>query len=237
MRHDRPLVQIARSLCVAVVLTSLSYLVGFAMGWITELNGLEVFAVFTSYSCTYLCVVQSRWNYPMGLVTTVAYSVLFWQQGLLASAALNVYLPFALLYGWFRWGPDGRPLPVRHLDVNWWLLGYVGFTAGTYLILLLILRYFGTTLPAADTAILIGSIVAQFLLDNKRIETWAVWAVVNVLAIVTYWQAGLPLVALQYVFFLGNTVYGYACWWESMKIAQPKRGGRSVPHEFFDSRR
>ena len=63
-----------------------------------------------------------------------------------------------------------------------------------------------------DAMILAGTILAQFLLDNKKLENWAVWAVVNVFAIYTYATAGLALAAFQYVFFLANTVYGYIIW-------------------------
>ena len=68
----------------------------------------------------------------------------------------------------------------------------------------------------ADSTILAGTILAQFLLDNKKLQTWIVWAIVNVFAIYTYFTAGLSLVAFQYVFFLANTMYGYAMWKRGM---------------------
>ena len=72
----------AESLLVGTTLTGLSYIVGLAAGWITELNWLELFAVFTSYACTYLCVKERRINYPVGAISTAAYAVLFLQKWL-----------------------------------------------------------------------------------------------------------------------------------------------------------
>ncbi len=97
---------------------------------------------------------------------------------------------------------------------------YLLVTAGTYGAVLLILRLLDASLPVPDTAILILTMLAQFLLDNKKIETWAVWAVVNVLAIWTYSEAGLPLVAFQYFFFLINTLYGWQQWGRSIRLGQ-----------------
>lgn len=116
----------------------------------------------------------------------------------------------------------GKPLAgiadETRLALDKWLLCYAAFTGGTYAVLNGILWYFDATLPAADSAILVLSILAQFLLDNKKLETWAVWAAVNVLAIYVYANAGLTLVALQFVLFLANTVYGFVQWRASRKV-------------------
>lgn len=63
------------SFVIALVLTGLSYAVGLSLRWETSLNWLEVFAVFTSYVSTYLCVKERRFNYPAGAVSTAAYTL------------------------------------------------------------------------------------------------------------------------------------------------------------------
>ena len=100
---------VAESMLVGAVLTGLSYIVGLLAGWVTSLNPLEVFAVFTSYACTYLCVKERRINYPIGAISTAAYSILFLQSGLLSSAILNIYLtlPFSTA------GSAGAKMPTR----------------------------------------------------------------------------------------------------------------------------
>lgn len=206
------------SYIIALILTGISYVVGLRAGWITQLDWLEVFAVWTSYSCTYLCVKQSRLNYPIGAVSVAAYSLIFWNANLYSSMVLNLYLVGQLVYGWFRWGPDQNTRPVTRMNFkSFWTLAYIGGTAISYSVLLFITWKLGASLPLADSAILVGSILAQFLLDNKKLENWYVWAFVNILSIMTYWHAGLVLVAFQYVFFLCNTVYGYVSWNKSEK--------------------
>lgn len=205
---------------IGVILTALSYVVGFQMNWVAELSWLEVFAVFTSYVCTFLCVVERRANYPIGAISNASYAVLFYQFGLLASAATTAYLTFALAYGWFRWRPDKAAIPVRHVELKW-IPAYVLATAVFYFIAFGIVSAIGGELAKTDTVILIGTMLAQFLLDNKRIETWAVWLVVNVFAIYTYYTAGLSLVVFQYIFFLLNVFYGWYMWKKSMDEPEP----------------
>lgn len=204
---------------VGFVLTLISILVGQAIGWVnpTEMNLLEVFAVWTSYTCTILCSLQSRWNYPIGILTTFLYSWLFFQWEAYAMAAFNLYLVFSLMFGYWRWGPDGeKSKEVTHLKLDRWLLGYIGLGVIIYGVLQICIQFFGMNISNPELWATVLSGVAQFLLDNKRIETWIVWAVVNIISIGFYIHIELYLVAFQYMFFLANTFYGYYMWKRSM---------------------
>ena len=205
---------VAQGTVLGIVLTGLSYIVGISAGWIESVDYLEVFAVFTSYVCTFLCVMERRVNYPIGAISNAAYAFLFYQFGLLASSITTAYLTIALAYGWFRWKSDDNTRPVRRVEAKW-IPVYVLTTAAFYGGVLFLVNLAGGTLAATDTVILIGTMLAQFLLDNKRIETWYVWMIVNVFAIYTYFTAGLALAAFQYVFFLANTFVGLYYWKKS----------------------
>jgi len=183
------------------------------MGWLTvdTLNWLEVFAVFTSYMSTYLCVVERRFNYPMGAISSAAYAYLFVQSGLFASAVLNAYLVPTLIYGWIRWRKDTNTRPVTRVSLKMVPI-YLGIAGAGYAGAALISQTLGGAMAWTDSVILAATILAQFLLDNKKLENWGVWALVNVFAIYTYATTGLPLVAFQYVFFLANTIYGFYMW-------------------------
>lgn len=205
------------SFWVATGLTLLSYIVGLAFGWFdaSALSPLEVAAVHTSYMCTYLCVHQTRWNYPIGILTTFLYSWLFFKWEMYAVALFNLYLVGSQLYGWFRWGSDEYSLPVTRVVPVWWL-GYALLGLGIWALLASINYIFGVTITNVEIIITVLSGVAQFLLDNKKLETWQFWFVVNVLSIWFYFQGGLYLVGFQYIFFLLNTVYGFWMWNKSV---------------------
>lgn len=217
LHRTTPTRDISESVAIGVTLTFISYVVGIALGWISSatLNWLEVFAVFTSYSCTYLCVKERRINYPIGAISSAAYAILFIQSGLLASAILNAYLVPTLIYGWIRWRRDNNTRPVTHVSIKM-LPIYLAVAFTGYAGAALLSQQFGGAMAWTDSLILAGTILAQFLLDNKKLENWGVWALVNIFAIYTYATSGLPLVAFQYIFFLANTLYGYIIWKRSM---------------------
>ena len=196
---------------LGIALTVLSYGVGLGMGWIASLSLLEAFAVFTSYACTFLCVMERRVNYPIGAISTAAYCVLFYQYGLVASMAINAFLAVYLVYGWIRWESDEDTRPITRMSIKDWMLTLAVAGAG-YLVIVGLATAFGGTLAWTDSFIFAGTILAQFMMDNKKLESWAIWALVNVFAIYTYGAAGLTLVAFQYIFFLANTAYGHWTW-------------------------
>lgn len=212
------------SVVVGVVLTAVSWLAARSLGFDFEFSRLEALAVMTSYTCTYLATVESRLNYPVGVVTTFLYSWLFFASGLYAVALFNLYLVFSLVYGWFRWGPDGpatRPVTDFAYKGRWPVI-YLLIAAAVYLLLMAINRYFGVSMGWADVTVAVLSGVAQFMLDNKHRQTWAAWALVNVFSIWLYAKSGLQLVAVQYALFLLNTALGYALWTRSMR--EQRRG-------------
>lgn len=211
---------IIESIALAVLLTALSYGIGLWAGWIVALNWLEVFAVFTSYSCTWLCTRQSRWNYPIGVITTAAYSVLFWQWGMIALAIFNLYLVFSLFYGWFRWGDDKVTRPVTRIPLKWYTgYGAIGLVIlGLFLLVNILFNPTGlSALNPIDVGLAVASGVAQLMLDNKKLENWTLWAGINVISIPFFLHSGLTLVAFQYIFFLINTVIGHIQWKKTME--------------------
>lgn len=203
----------AESLGVGILFTVLSLVVADQMGWMSILKAdpIEVFAAFTSYSCTYMCVMQSRWNYPMAVLSTTALAYVFWSSGLLASAALNLYLIPTVIYGYFIWGRDEDTRPVEHVKIKA-LYQYAFWTIVAYLGAWGLVTLLGGNFAPADSFLLVGSIFAQFLLDRKKIETWFIWIAVNIVSIYIYFESGLYLLAFQFVYFLANAVFGYYQW-------------------------
>lgn len=206
------------SIVVAWVATAVSILIAHLFGWtkVGDLSLMEVFATFVSYSCTYLCVKQKRCNYYMAVIATASLAYVFWNQGLYGSMALNLYLIPTVIYGWFIWGRDETTKPVQNISL-YQSIPYIIATAITYAGALWIVKYFGGTMAPLDSIILIGSILAQWLLDRKKIATWKIWAFVNVVSIYVYFESGLYLLAIQFIVFLANTLYGHIEWSKTMK--------------------
>lgn len=181
-----------------------------------EINWIETAAVFFSFACTWLCTRQVRFNYVLGIFSTVLLSITFYQAGLFGSMALNLYLIPTVIIGWFMWGKDKNPKPVEHVKKNTIML-YVLFTIITWVGALLVIKAFGGNLAMLDGWLLVGTVLAQFLLDRKKIETWIIWVAVNVVSVYVYFESGLYLLAAQFVLFLANSVFAWFQWRKSMK--------------------
>lgn len=212
---------ILESFAIASVLTPLSYIVGLHFEWISQVNWLEVFAVWTCYVSVWMCNVQTRWNYPVGAVTTAAFSILYYEQGAIALALFNLYMVFALTYGWFRWGSDKDTRPVTRI-APFWYSGYAALWALLLIVFTTVIHAVApisyATLSYIDLFLAVSSGVAQFAMDNKKIESWIMWAIVDIVSIPYFIHIGIPLVAFQYVFFLANTVIGFVQWKRSVNL-------------------
>lgn len=67
--------------------------------------------------------------------------------------------------------------------------------------------------PFVDSAILVFSIIAQLLLMQRRLETWAFWLLVNTIAVPLYFSRGLHLTAFLYAAYWINAVISWR-WWQ-----------------------
>jgi nicotinamide mononucleotide transporter len=187
-----------------------------SIGFNKDINWLEVSAVYFSFACTWLCTRQVRFSYVLAVISTVLLSITFWQAELFGSMALNIYLIPTVIYGWFIWGKDEVTKPVEHVKLKI-LPVYLIVTTLTWLGAFLVIKMLDGALPVFDGWILVGSIFAQYLLDRKKIETWFIWIIVNVISIFVYLNSGLYLLAIQFGFFIINAVIGWIFWHRTLE--------------------
>lgn len=186
-----------------------------------EINWIETASVFFSFACTWLCTRQVRFNYVLGVISTTLLVITFAQADLYGSMALNIYLIPTVIYGWFIWGRDTNPKPVEHVKPKNLIL-YLFFTAITWVGAQFVITAFGGEMAPLDGWLLVGAVLAQFLLDRKKIETWIIWILVNIVSVYVYFEAGLYLLAAQFILFLANAVFAYFQWKKTLKMNEVK---------------
>jgi len=72
-------------------------------------------------------------------------------------------------------------------------------------------------LPYADAFATVASLVAQWLLVRKRLESWLFWIVVDVVSIAMYAMKGLFLTSGLYAVFLVMAAAGFLAWRKGMQ--------------------
>jgi nicotinamide mononucleotide transporter len=202
---------------IGLFFTALTFTVAVLVGWVdpAHINGWEVAAGFLNYGATYLTIKQRRFAYTIGVVASGMYALVYGQAGLIASAVLSGYLTITLIYGYFRWGKDSDSRPVHHLSWKWAPV-YLIATAALYFGAVGISTLFGGTFAFWDGAILALTILAQLLLDQKVIETWIIWTLVNIVGVTLYFTSELYFAAAQQLIFGIANLWGFLAWRKSM---------------------
>jgi len=183
------------------------------------MSTLEIIATVLTVACVLLANFRSTWQYPIGILGTIAFFFVVWSAQLYANAGLQVFFTAVQFYGWWYWlrGRDGGKPPITRFEPLWHaclLTAFVSAAAGYFLNL-----YTDANMATVDALVFGFSVFAQFLLDRKKIETWFVWLGVNVMSVYLYFGAGLYLLAGLYTALAINCFIAYNMWYKEYKSA------------------
>jgi nicotinamide mononucleotide transporter len=162
---------------------------------------------------------ENVWCWPVGIVNVTLSGVVFLHARLYSSTALQVVYLVLSVYGWYEWlhgGKDHGRLQVSHTPARW-LAGLL--VAGVTVSVLLgsFLRYrTDAALPFWDAGTTAFSLVAQWMITRKWVESWMVWIPVDVVYVGMYLSQGLHAFTGLYAVFLALAVLGLLEWRRSM---------------------
>jgi nicotinamide mononucleotide transporter len=187
--------------------------------WGLETSLLELTAVLLSLGMVLCTVAENHWGWPLAALSSGLYFVLFWNQRLYGEAWLQLLFIGLAIWGWSIWlrGVDGVYLPISRMTARqrWQMLILAGvlwlFTGVT------LLRFTDTDVPWWDAFPTAVSLIGQYLLARKYLENWAVWIIVNSVALGLFAWKALWLTALLYLLFILLSVIGWRRWSSSMK--------------------
>ena len=183
------------------------------------MNPFEVVGVVTGILGVWLTTRQKIWCWPVGLVSVVAFIVVFFRAKLYAAMGLQFVYVGLIGYGWYSWlygGSGHRALVVSRLPRRLVArLSMVG--AGVSLVLGFWLgRSTDEALPYLDGFTTSFSLVAQWMQARKYLENWPVWAAVDVVYVGMSLSQGLTLTAGLYVVYICLAVLGFRDWRRSI---------------------
>lgn len=180
------------------------------------MNWLEVIAVVLALAMVFCNIREIHWGWPLAAASSLLYVFIFGEAKLYGDASLQVFFAVVALWGWFQWlrghRADGSSLKVARLTPHGLM-----FTVLASALLWPAIGYFlktftDTDVPWWDAFPTALSVVGQFLLGRKFIETWALWIVVNVVSIGLYAYKGLWLTVGLYAVFVVLSVAGWRAW-------------------------
>lgn len=184
--------------------------------WGSPITWLEIVAVVLSVAMVGCNLRVNVTGWPLAIVASGLYGVLFASNRLYGEAALQVLFIVVAFWGWWQWhrgrGGDGQPLRVHRMSTA--QIGCIGgLTLAAWPMLgLLLQRYTDSDVPYLDALPTAGSVAGQFLLGRKLIENWLVWLAVNVFSVGLFAVKGLWLTTLLYALFALLSVAGWQAW-------------------------
>ncbi len=181
-----------------------------------EVSWAEVLGDVTGLAAVWWAARERVWTWPVGNLNSALFLVLFVDAKLYANASLQVVFIALGCYGWWEWvrrhGPDRAPLVVtRTRPVEWLAMAVAGtavMASGTWWLA----ERTDSPEPLWDSSILALSLVATYGQARKRLESWWLWIVVDVISVPLYLRRGLVPTAAVYAVFLGLCVLGLREW-------------------------
>lgn len=169
-----------------------------------------------------------------GIIGCLLFAALFYQVNLYADVTLMIFFITTSLYGWMYWGHTKEQNPVRKTSPRSFIIFFLGAILASLLYGWILHLTTAAYAPFIDSAILMFSVLAQFLLMKRRVETWICWLVVNTIAVPLYTSRELYLTAVVYAIFWCNTWYGLYKWQKIIKQLNNKKDSWQQNTMFMD---
>lgn len=178
------------------------------------MSALELWANAVTALAILLAGRNSIHTWWTGMVGCSLFAILFFQSALYADVMLQAFFVVSSAVGWWQWrrGDHGRPLsvaPARFGQLVWTVPAGVAATAAYGALLH---HFTDAYAPFVDSAVLVFSVIAQFLLMQRRIENWPFWLLVNTIAMPLYASRGLYLTAVLYGCYWVNALVSWRSW-------------------------
>ena len=185
---------------------------------------IEILATVFGFICVVLTVRQNIWCWPTGLLQVSLYIGVFYQARLYSDMGLHVVYVFMQIFGWYNWLYGGRnrgELEVSRLSRSGVLFWGLAAGLGTAGLGFIMSAYTRADLAYWDAATTVLSLIAQWLMAKKKLESWLIWITVDVLCVGIYLVKALYPTTILYAAFLALASMGFWQWNKDLRSPAP----------------
>ncbi len=191
--------------------------------WLYE-NYIELIGFVAAVLYLWFSVRQHIFLWPFGIITSLVYTFLFYQQKIYGYAGLNAYYVVISLYGWLQWNrlskqarDEGKEYDVPTHSPSNLIIMLSGLTL--WIIMYWLLKHYtDSPIPVGDSFTTAFSIVATWMLAKKYIEHWLFWIVLDLTAFGLYVFQDLYITSMLYLIYTIMAIVGYREWKKSMQL-------------------
>ncbi len=162
---------------------------------------------------------NSPWCWPWGILSSGLWAYASWfKLHLLSDALLQLVYVIMGIVGWYQW-VRGTQTPVQNSPV----LHVTGYPSKTLLILLIgslvpalllgyIMHFTIAAFPYTDAFLAVYSLLATWMLVNRKLENWLLWIVIDFLSIPLFIVREGHLFALLFLIYGILAIKGWKTW-------------------------
>jgi len=178
-------------------------------------SGWEWIAASLGILYVILAAKESVWCWPAAFLSTVIYTVLFWEGQLPMQALLNFYYMGMAVYGFMLWRKHSEA--TNNLTISNRPIKFHAIYISTGLAISVVIGYYlsgieSSRFPYLDSLVMVFSVMTTVLMARKVIENWLYWIVIDAFAIALYWQSEFYVTIVMFTVYLVLAVYGYVNW-------------------------
>jgi nicotinamide mononucleotide transporter len=197
-----------------------------AFNYFSGLPLWELLAVISALFYVVLAAKENIWCWPAALVSTVIYSVIFYDVYLWMDALLQIYYLAMAVYGWYCWrkifpstshiannNAKGSVLAIQSWPLLFHVKIIVLLTACSLAIGWLMDNYTPTDFPYLDSGTTVFAVFATYLVTKKVLENWLYWIVIDFVSIYLYIEKGLQPTVVLFALYVVIAIVGYVIWY------------------------
>jgi nicotinamide mononucleotide transporter len=187
------------------------------------MESFDLIGACLSLICTYLFVNADKKAWLFSAIAIPFDAFVYYKSQLYGDMFLQSIYFASTFYGWYQWqyGSQAKgSLEVSYLSNKnrLQLLGIV--ICGIARINPLLRPFNQADVVWLDAITTVLSLAAQWLLCNKKIETWIIWFIVDSLYIYLYSIKALPFHSIMATVYLLMAIAGFISWYNSITLKE-----------------
>ena len=191
----------------------------------TAMSVWEYVAVGLSVAYLLLAIKESLWCWPAAFVSTLIYTIMYWNGALLMESLLHFYYMYMAIYGWVLWRKS-KEQPQSLAITSWSIHRHMMILLVTSLVSVIIgflmSHYTHADFAYLDSFTTCFAVVTTYLVAKKVLENWLYWLVIDAASMYLYYEKGYyPTLAL-FIFYTIMAAWGFKTWYEEYEQSQAK---------------
>jgi nicotinamide mononucleotide transporter len=179
---------------------------------------IEIISAIITLISVILLSNKKNIGWIIGIIGGILYAIIFFNTKLYANFGLQFIFIIQSIYGIYIWNKYKKnnkiikETKVSKLTKNEYIISFFSIIITWIITFSLLNNYTNSIYQYTDSLILSISIIANWLLSIRKLESWLLWIIVNIISIILFYQTELYITLGLYIIFLINAIYGYFNW-------------------------